>query len=699
MANHHAAGGTQNALPQSLHFDEQFENPYNFVPAPPRSREHPTLGDALPAGHHRYLPGLWSGRISVELTTVTPLLIPDQPTVDANGHKTFGVRTDEDGAPYLPPTSIKGALRAAYEAVTNSRMGVWSGAHDSRLALRQPADSSLELIPVRIVSKPYQGKACLFAIEHEALPLRFYSTTAADRHRGTDRFADRYTNVEEGDTLPQHGDCVQRDSHSGALAWVDEKEPVVRGWRRGYAVINGPNIKDKINERLFLEKAGPREFVLTSQIKKQWDELIANYQKLHVDELEKRRRAGHGAGDFLGATPGQTAWSRHVHDAPSTMLKHGLLCYAKLTDRNELAALYPVLISRELYAAAPTSLLDESVQPPTKMSELSPADRVFGWVGKGAAGQYKGQLRIGATRCLDRADAIEPVGDAQGVALAILGAPKPAQARFYGAKDRQGTPYPQGTAKAEMYRPEHGLRGRKFYPHHKMQTRAEGYWDRSAQPPGLSGQPALRKPYREWRMPEQAAKQRTDQNRSITAWVRPGARFRFDLQLTNVSSVELGALLWLLSLDDDCCLRLGGGKPLGFGSIRLRVVEGDGLDLCDGEAIRSSYASFGSGAASGRCLRSRQDAAGLITAYQKALAESIGSPDVPFDRLPISKAFLNAARGGRLPVRYPRTQLAPNPEGENFKWFVANETWSKTRHERYSLPALDEPERGLWVLK
>ncbi|MBK7675742.1 MAG: hypothetical protein IPJ27_13830 [Candidatus Accumulibacter sp.] len=331
MANHRHDDAKPKLPAPSLHFEQQFENPYNFVPAPPRLIEHPTLGDALPAGHHRYLPGLWSGRISVELTTVTPLLIPDQPSVATNGHKTFGVRTDENGAPYLPPTSIKGALRAAYEAVTNSRMGVWSKAHDSRLALRQPAKSALDLIPVRIVLKPAGERALLFAIEHESHPLRFYSIAEGDKRRGSDACAERYANIEEGgDTLLQHGDCVQRNSHSGELAWVEEDEAVSAGWRRGYAVINGPNIKNKINERLFLETNRPREFEITPAITKQWDELISNYQKLHVLEIEKRRREGHEPADFLGEKPGQTAWSRHIHDVESSQLKHGLLCYAQV---------------------------------------------------------------------------------------------------------------------------------------------------------------------------------------------------------------------------------------------------------------------------------------------------------------------------------------------------------------------------------
>ena len=170
----------------SLHLDAKFENPYNFVPAFPRDIDHCTLGDAEPSGHHRYHADNWSGRISVELTTVTPLLIPDQSAEDSNGHKSFGIRTDDAGAPYLPPTSLKGALRAAYEAVTNSRMGVWSKSHDLRLAFRLPADSALGLIPVRIENVIDNGKKRLAAVEHEAVPLRFYSKTEKDRKRGTE---------------------------------------------------------------------------------------------------------------------------------------------------------------------------------------------------------------------------------------------------------------------------------------------------------------------------------------------------------------------------------------------------------------------------------------------------------------------------------------------------------------------------------
>ncbi len=142
-------GHTGGARPPSLHTDQWFENPYNFVPASPRDTNHPTLGDAEPAGHHRYHPELWSGRIGVELTTCTPLLVPDLGRDSVDGHRVYGLRLDEDGVPYLPPTSIKGALRSAYEAMTNSRMGIFQGLSEP-LAMRHVAQSGADVVPVRV---------------------------------------------------------------------------------------------------------------------------------------------------------------------------------------------------------------------------------------------------------------------------------------------------------------------------------------------------------------------------------------------------------------------------------------------------------------------------------------------------------------------------------------------------------------------
>lgn len=57
--------------------------------------------------------------------------------------------------------------------------------------------------------------------------------------------------------------------------------------------------------------------------------------------------------------------------------------------------------------------------------------------------------------------------------------------------------------------------------------------------------------------------------------VAPGSQFRFTIHIENLSDVELGALLWVLRLTDERYqtrayrLKLGMGKPLGMGAIKL----------------------------------------------------------------------------------------------------------------------------------
>jgi hypothetical protein len=67
-------------------------------------------------------------------------------------------------------------------------------------------------------------------------------------------------------------------------------------------------------------------------------------------------------------------------------------------------------------------------------------------------------------------------------------------------------------------------------------------------------------------------------------WVRPGITFVADLFLDGVPTAELGALLWLLDHGEESPLRLGAGKPHGFGVLacsldlsQTRVWNGDAV--------------------------------------------------------------------------------------------------------------------------
>lgn len=686
-----------------------FENPYNFVPALPRDTGAADFGDHKPAGHHLYHPGLWSGKIHVKLTTVTPLLIPDQGTTSEGGHKRFGIRKDTNGIPYLPPTGIKGALRAAFEAVTNSRMGVLDK-HDNRLALRMAPKDAINLVPCRVV-KGTNGKFGVrfltgesrISESHDAKQpmyaawIKRYDNTKKNKDRGENSVALRYPDGSK----PQHGDrvfvqCTEQVHRKDFIylsvaaikkAQPNEETPV--GWTAGWVYVSGPNIRNKHDEKIFLDTQKEKSIGLSDEVIAGWNMLIRDYQRIHEKEIEKRRSRGDGPQEYLGDDPGRTAFSRHVHVKEDADLKAGTLCYAKVSkngDSWKVDALYPVAISRDLYNVAPSALLSSVLKPAAELDELSPADRVFGWVKERGHGQFKGQLRVGTPVCMQKNTAIQKLSEG-GIPLSILGAPKPAQARFYAAQNQNGDPYDGNVAsKKRMYAQNQGIRGRKFYVHQK-QSVVKGFWEtgQTNPPPPIAEKLDDRLIYREW---IRADGQKDDQNRSITEWIKPDTNFTFSIEVNNLSPGEAGALIWLLCLPEGHHFRMGGGKPLGFGSVRLEI---ESIDLRDGEACRLDYENFGERTTGGGRISSPESVSLLVDAYKQAFLLVCSPPEQSdFEGHRIIRSFLNAAKGGNLPVHYPRTSDELRSDGKSFEWFVQNE-----RDKKIALPALWENDRGL----
>ncbi len=345
-------------------------------------------------------------------------------------------------------------------------------------------------------------------------------------------------------------------------------------------------------------------------------------------------------------------------------MRDGSLCYAEVEEDPaggglRVCALYPVMISRKLHEAAPFALLPSNLLPATTLGQLSPADRVFGWVNQDGNGAYRGNLRVGPVRCLTpRSDALRSF-EPGALPLAILGEPKPQQARFYVAQTEKGEAQRDGLTKLDAgYQETKGLRGRKVYPHHKGLP--AGYWDLPAED---RTQTAAADRFQEYRRPNE---QCDDQNRSITGWVEPSTVFTFDLHVTNLSAVELGALLWLLSLPDGHYHRLGGGKPLGFGSVRLEI-DPAGTDLRAGAAWKAWYSSLDT---TPTPPYDTAVAEPFVTKFQDEVARVYRSP---FEQVSFIKAVLRAARGFDKPIHYPRATRVPHPEGRAYEWFVAND--------------------------
>ncbi|AGF53617.1 unknown protein (plasmid) [Synechocystis sp. PCC 6803] len=675
-----------------------FHNPYNFVPALPRDGITGDLGDCAPAGHSYYHGDKYSGRIAVKLTTVTPLLIPDASKEEINNnHKTYPVRIGKDGKPYLPPTSIKGMLRSAYEAVTNSRLAVFED-HDSRLAYRMPATMGLQMVPARIEGDNivlYPGTS---RIGNNGRPanndpmyaawLPYYQNRIAydgsrdyqmAEHGDHVRFwAERYTRGNfcywRVRQIARHNQNLGNRPERGRNYGQHHSTGVIEQFE-GFVYKTNKNIGNKHDERVFIIDRESIEIPLSRDLRRKWRELITSYQEIHKKEVDR--------GDTGPSAVNGAVWSRQIiADESERNLSDGTLCYAHVKKEDgqyKILNLYPVMITRGLYEIAPVDLLDETLKPATDKKQLSPADRVFGWVNQRGNGCYKGQLRIHSVTC-QHDDAIDDFGNQNfSVPLAILGQPKPEQARFYCADDRKGIPLEDGYDRDDGYSDsEQGLRGRKVYPHHKGLP--NGYW---SNPTEDRSQQAIQGHYQEYRRPKKdGLEQRDDQNRSVKGWVKPLTEFTFEIDVTNLSEVELGALLWLLTLPDLHFHRLGGGKPLGFGSVRLDI-DPDKTDLRNGAGWRDYYGSL--------LETSQPDFTTLISqwinAFQTAVKEEYGSSS--FDQVTFIKASGQSLQGfhDNASIHYPRSTPEPKPDGEAFKWFVANE-----KGRRLALPALEKSQ-------
>ena len=715
--------------------DGMFYNSYTFVPTPPRPLKNIKPGDfagdfnPLDKGldHASLKDHLWTGHIPIKLTTVTPLVLlkDDGRERDPKKHQTYDVLD------YLPESSLRGMLRSAYEVVTNSRYGCFS--NSDRLAYRMRPEEALDLIPAiiedggrKLVARLYTGTSGIAPTRPNgpmyAAMLTLYHAHPTMCHGGIPRTGEEVKAEIVRRRHRRNYPFWKAIQVCPATALLTPSGPPGAQVITGRVFITNKNMRGKHDERIFFNPQ-PNTFDLTEDVKEAWRMRIKSYREAHSDnEIFGRSGARDQPWKNIGDNPGQTAWSPHqyqdsehqaiwrrdphgrstIHDAIE--LQPGDMVYARceFDEADNIAGvadLFPVMISRELYPNSPADLLDCSLKPAKKRSELSPADRLFGWVSQeqGDDGGYKGRIRVVCDNG-PRSEIIERLNGE--LPLTILGQPKPAQGRFYVA-DGRGVQH--GVDKRDAgydTNSDKYLRGRKQYWHHKglethkdVKSPALDYWH-----PSVEDRTQVKRNgrYQEYRRPDKDDQPQKDpQNRSIKGWIRPGTEFKVSLYVQNLQSEEVGALLWLLSRPEGHYFKLGYGKPLGFGSVRIEIdkkrYEDKSLPLGTGADWRSYYAAFDASPPAklyDNKQKEYRDAfkASMVAAYTTHTHQS-------FEELPFIADFLQILRGpvADAPIHYPRLNPRPNPAGENFRWFTKNED-----NFQDALPAVKDEEGLLY---
>ncbi|HEY6798599.1 MAG TPA: TIGR03986 family CRISPR-associated RAMP protein [Kineosporiaceae bacterium] len=706
-----AAVPTPAGLRAALEEAGGFVNPYTFVPALPRAGltggpGETGLGDSGPGGppdHSLLGKDEWVGRLRVRLTTLTPLLLPDteRARTDGDGRLTFDTRRDTDGAPLIPGSSLKGALRSAYETVTASRFGVL-GQHDRRLAYRIPATKGIDVVPAvveagedgRKVFRLCRGDPAWTAPSQPKNAVQAAAWVPA--YRGQERHLHLVGGL-RGDLSSLHEKEVaarlrlyqyERPGRSGRFrVWrVTHLAPTLAALESSLATAPPQDPGSPSRSLCLVENVPPRTAVgrlsvTRHSIENKHDErffvLTGGDQRVPVDDAHREfwqsvLDAYLDAKDY-NTVPQGLHRSRHVDEAARLRgLPIGTVAYVELDSASQaVTGVHPVMIGRMPFDRTPRSLLDRSLRAATTAAELSPADRLFGWVasstastastastgtagnGRRRASGYRGRLAVRAITCAQddwRADL--PEG---GVVLAAMSSPKPTQFRFYAARDQQGSPVPPKVPKKSGYTSGAGLRGRKMY---RWPVASPAYW----QPSGatqdystLNGPLDGPQRYREYLDPGAPASQTV----RYSSWVRPGVTFEAELFLDGVPTAELGALVWLLNQGEKAPLRLGAGKPLGFGVLAC-TIDWDGTELRDGAAVAQGWRQLSPPpAADTGAVRSLATQFEATATAHPVLAEALAS-------------YRSATAGVTdHPVHYPRPVERPQPE--SYTWFVEND--------------------------
>jgi CRISPR-associated protein (TIGR03986 family) len=672
----------------------RFLNPYNFVRYLEKPRpENRVLGDCPPPPHDRYL--ALTGTITCELEAVTPLFISDthgvQSDPDHPEHKIYRF-FQYDGQDAVPASSLRGAIRAVFEAVTNSCFAVFEG---PRLSYRLQANRAATLVPAR-VEEGQNGQLQLnllpgFApVSPGQRPREPYAATVHlyNPIRGRRVKAPRVSL----DGLKHGDECYALVEKKGIFTYVlrvskrreDLPEPSTPSQHRlqGWLCINNQNVENKRKERFFFRaeenEVEPARLALPDDVQQAYRDLIADYHNRHQDAVAARHAAkqpldrpvpGKRSGD-----PDQPALSRYMYAKDDLRLQPGTLVYAALSHTEPWRVEYiaPAAVPRVSYHHSVADLLSRHahLEPCKEYDSLCPACRVFGWVydPREAKGElpptktvaYAGRLHFSHAWL---SEDHETMAD---VTMAILSSPKPTTTRFY-LRPASGSVRDGLRDEEAGYDGDNVLRGRKVYRHHGKANPLE---------------------YRRATTAEFDGKD--DQNRTVRGARKPGNKFTFTIDFTNLAPSELGALLWTLELADgdwQGCHRLGFAKPLGFGSAKPRIT---GLQVVDPSRRYSSLTADGGWT---KELSNKDEWVRMFKAELESLYRQ------PFNEL-VSVRDLKALLGEPpdLPIHYPRVDREPSPEGKEFEWFMGNKRSGRDAGPRLALREAEEDNEGFPLL-
>lgn len=677
--------------------NQKFVNPYHFVSLEGNCRKD------FDYREQRKKKGNLTGWIDCEMETLTPAFIPNTSSVyeTAKGEKysdVFGKRADNNGIiksydffsytklphipfeklpglsartpgaqePVIPGSEIRGMIRSAFEAVTNSCLSTIDDEQQLFKRVQSPAK------PGRLVFDDKRKEWSLFSCNKYRLPKKWID----DEKWRKNEILINGMQYKEGEKV-----YVLINYKNFKVVKISKK--FENKFKEAYLHIGEYN-ENKNFESVFAyrrDKKTNKNMVTTlskSMVPKILDNLVENVllygQKANKTENHNQyRHFEKNFGEFknIRFLISLLEEDKITYDGFMDKLRKEYGNVFKYLDGalvhfvryNENYYLSPAAIGREVFYNQLTKIVGD-YNPCSQLNELCCTCALFGIAGKKDAAASR--VRFVDAHVIEKKE--NPGDYYEGIRiLKELASPKLSATEFYLKKnpdyaDTWNYDYAINWRSNRWgipgYKPQ--IRGRKFYWHHRK------------------GDPYIKK--------EDEENDDVVSERNVA--VRPlkkGNRFKFKVYFNNVTADELGKLLWVLEIGQskEHAHKIGMGKPIGLGSVRISVSNIHVRKIVwDNENNTIHYDEHD--------LKDRPDDYKNILNWSTMNHQNLGCSEL------VLKEFLHITRVNHSydTIEYPTIEDKP----ENYLWFVANKQIKGKGTSpiiEHALPPIDSP----WLKK
>ena len=509
-------------------------NPYNFVSINRKKIKQENVNEK-----YKDKEVLHTGYLDCVLVTKTPLAIPDLPEYIENGeedmHDFFSIGNKKGKKYAIPGSSLRGMLRSVYETVTDSCLSTMKP--ETHLFTRVGAEGTETFEPG--ILKEEDGEWKLYSAKIYKIPdksnvkkVKEIKSQMKLLYRTEIKNGVRYI-ISDDNTQFHMGDAVNFETKTikiknkkgeekprtyvSKLFHVDESEQYVYvgevfSNKKFESVFEIEELKEK-------EVSGLRKNAVKNAMKL-LEETLNVYRNKAINKMHPDNHTGYA--DYKYAKEKNKV----------------IPIWYKVDEKTKRVKLSMACIGRIGYYNTLDDLVKKKV-PCQNRAKLCSACSLFGMAGEEATG---GRIRITDAR------AEGEIKWCKNVKLKTLATPRYSYWPFYAKTN--SSKYP-----SNYENPEVEIRGRKYYWHipeaaHNSQI------------------------YEDLRLEEDINKKMQSGYFNLAD---TGSEFRFKVYYDQITTEQLDELKWTLclgenQLESNLCHKLGRGKPLGLGSVKICVL-------------------------------------------------------------------------------------------------------------------------------